>query len=100
MDHDPDLHNLCYQCICIRGTKEATPLHKKRCSSANICTTAHLDELVIFEPGDIWFGVAEGNAGQHRFGFYQKGQVGRVAFDLWLWREEKKKGGRTRHQIV
>ena len=33
----------------------------------------YFDKLIILEPGDIWLGVAEGNAGQHCFGFYQKG---------------------------
>lgn len=47
--------------------------------------SANLDKLIIFQPGNVRFGVAEGNAGQHRFGFYQKGYIGRMALDLWLW---------------
>lgn len=46
---------------------------------------AYLDQLVIFEPGNVRFGVAEGNTGQHCFGLYQKGHVGGMALDLRLW---------------
>lgn len=45
----------------------------------------HLDELIVLQPGDVRFGVAEGNAGQHSFGLHQQGQVGGVALDLRLW---------------
>lgn len=45
---------------------------------------SYLDELVVFYPGDVRFGVSQGNAGQHGFGFNQEGDVGGMAFDLRL----------------
>ena len=50
---------------------------------------SYLDQLVIFQPGDVRFGVSQGDAGQHGFGFQQQGDVGRMSFDLrFWWREE------------
>ena len=42
----------------------------------------YLDELIVFEPGDVRLWVAQGDAGQHGLGLQQESEVGGRTFDL------------------